>query len=78
MCWWLFKKQEEKPEWVTQSREQVARAEEEAASIHYTWMILIEDGTLPSGYEDIGGDYEHHKYWWTKHQEAAWYVRNIR
>ncbi|MBA7638113.1 hypothetical protein ES703_45765 [subsurface metagenome] len=33
MCWWFKKKEEPKPEWVTQSREQVAD-EEVWASIH--------------------------------------------
>lgn len=72
MC--IFKKKS--PAWIIQTREDVAQAERDAAAIHYTWMQLIEDGTLPPGYEDIGGGYEHHEYWWRKHQEAAWYAEN--
>ena len=65
---------EQKPDWMTQSREQVALEEEEAASIHYTYMELIADGSYPN--DTAAGDYAHHEYWWTKHQEAAWYIRN--
>jgi len=73
---WLRGKPQEKPDWVTQTRAEVAQAERDAAAIHYTWMTLIEDGTLPPGYEEIGGDYKHHEYWWIKHLEAAWYTEN--
>ena len=83
MCFWKKKPPiipieppEEKPDWVTQSREEVALEEEEAASIHYTYMILIEDGDYPDN--TALGSYEHHKYWWIKHQEAAWYIRNSK
>lgn len=62
------------PSWITQTRDEVADAELEAASIHYTWMTMIEDRTLPDGYEQVGGDYAHHEYWWRKHQEAAWFA----
>ena len=73
MC--LFKKKEEqKPEWVTQSREEVADEELYAASIHYAWMIAIEEGGMASFEIAIGGDYAHHEHWWIKHQEAAWYT----
>jgi len=75
MCFWK-KKQEAKPDWITQTREEVAQAERDAAATHYTWMTLIENGTLPPGYEDIGGDYAHHEDWWKKHMEAAWYTEN--
>uniref|UniRef100_A0A6M3MAX8 Uncharacterized protein n=1 Tax=viral metagenome TaxID=1070528 RepID=A0A6M3MAX8_9ZZZZ len=45
MC--LFKKKPEvKPDWITQSREEVARAEEYAASIHYAVMIALEEGKI--------------------------------
>lgn len=67
---------EEKPDWVIQSREETALAEEEAASIHLTYMELIADGSYPN--DTAAGNYEHHEYWWTKHQEATWYIRNIR
>ena len=72
MC--FRRKKESKPDWVTQSREEVAVAEEEAASTHYTYMMLIEDGTWPA--ESDVGNYAHHEYWWTKHMEAVWYTRN--
>jgi len=41
----LFKKGG-KPDWVTQSREEVALAEEYAASIHYAVMIALEEGKI--------------------------------
>ena len=65
---------EEKPDWVTQSREETALEEEAAASIHLTYMELIAAGEYPD--DTAAGNYEHHKYWYTKHQEAAWYIRN--
>ena len=65
---------EEKPDWVTQSREETALEEEEAASIHLTYMELIAAGDYPD--DTAAGNYQHHEYWWTKHQEAAWYIRN--
>lgn len=64
----------EKPDWVTQTREEVALEEEEAASIHYTYMELIAAGDYPN--DTAAGSYDHHEYWWTKHQEAVWYIRN--
>ena len=70
MC--FFKKKiEPKPDWITQSREEVAEAELEAASIHYTYMMLLEEGNTE--YLDMGTA-EKHEYWWIKHQEAAWYT----
>ena len=77
MCFSLYKKKEILiPDWITQTRKVVAQAERDAAAIHYTWMILIEDGTLPVGHEEIGGNYVHHEYWWRTHLEAAWYMEN--
>lgn len=70
----LFKK--EKPDWITQTTEEVAEAEEYAASIHYAWMTAIEEGRMTEEEISVGGDYEHHEYWWLKHLEAAWYTRN--
>lgn len=77
LCDLFRKKQPEEPSgqlpgWIHQTRDEIASAELEAAATHYTWMTLIEDGTLPAGYEKIGGDYDHHVYWWQKHREAAW------
>jgi len=78
MCWWLFKKQPntepaEKPDWVTQSAEEVAEAELEAAGIHLTYMDLVVSN--PSQYPpSVYGDYSWHEYWYIKHTEAAWYA----
>ena len=69
-------KEEEKPDWVTQSRKKVAEEEEYAASIHYAWMIAIEEERMNEEEIAIGGDYAHHEHWWLKHMEAAWYIRN--
>ncbi|GAI19366.1 unnamed protein product [marine sediment metagenome] len=75
MCFGPFKKKtEEKPDWITQSRAEVAQDERDAAAIHYTYMQLIEDGTWPE--DSIAGGYDHHEYWWIKHLEAAWYTEN--
>ncbi|MBA7522491.1 hypothetical protein ES705_14610 [subsurface metagenome] len=72
MCW--FKKKKEKtPDWIQHPREEVAQAEEEAASTHYTLMQLIEDGWQPGG---AYGDWEFNNYWYQMHLEAAWYIRN--
>ena len=73
MCFWN-KKPEQKPDWITQSRKVVAQAERDAAAIHYTYMQLIEDGSYPDN--TSMGSYEHHKYWWQTHLEAAWYMEN--
>lgn len=76
MCWLseLFKKKEEpRPDWVVQSREEVAEAELEAASTHYAWMIAIEEERMTPEEIAIGGNYERHEYWYQKHMEAAWY-----
>lgn len=62
------------PGWITQTPEQVADAELEAASIHYTWMVGISEGWITPEQIAIGGDYQHHEYWWEKHTEAAWYT----
>ena len=75
MCFWK-KKEEPKPDWVTQSREQVAVEEEYAAGIHYAWMIAIEEGSMTDEQIAVGGNYEHHEHWWRKHQEAAFYTRH--
>lgn len=66
----LFKKGEEKPDWVTQSREEVAEEEIYAASIHYTYMQFLEEGDMT--YIDMG-DWDWHDHWYRKHMEAAWY-----
>jgi len=61
------------PDWITQSREEVADAELEAASIHYTYMSLVTEN--PTQYPpNVYGDYAWHERWWKKHQEAAWYT----
>ena len=62
------------PDWITQTRDEVADAELDAAAIHYTWMELISDGQISVAEQKIGGDYQHHEYWWKKHTEAAWFV----
>lgn len=78
MCWLsnLFKKKEEKPDWITQSREAVAQEEEYAASIHYAWMTAIEEGKMTEEEISIGGDYAHHEHWYLKHMESAYYTRH--
>ena len=46
MCWLsnLFKEKEEpKPDWVTQSREEVAIEEEIAAGTHYSILVYYEE-----------------------------------
>jgi len=61
------------PKWITQSRDEVADAELEAASIHYTYMTLVVE--KPDEYPaNIYGDYQWHERWWQKHQEAAWFT----
>jgi len=69
------------PSWITQSRDEVAEAELEAASIHYTYMELIKKRDPYVVYEDANGkqvypygNYAWHEYWWRKHTEAAWFV----
>lgn len=80
MCFGLQRKPSEdklekkNPEWVTQTREQVADAELEAAAIHYSWMVGIEEGRITPEQQAVGGDYAHHEHWWRKHQEAAYYT----
>lgn len=78
MCWLsdLFKKQEMKPDWITQSREEVAEAERDAAATHYAWLIALEEGRMTVQEITIGGGIEHHTYWYQKHIEAAWYTEN--
>ena len=61
------------PSWITQSREQVAEEELEAASIHYTYMSLVTED--PEHYPpDVYGDYAWHEHWYRKHTEAAWFT----
>jgi len=62
------------PSWVTQTKEEVADAELVAASIHYAWMVAIEEGRMTKEEIAIGGDYTHHEYWYRKHTEAAWFT----
>lgn len=61
---------EQKPDWVTQSREEVAEEELYAASIHLTYIELLK--TDPAW--AIYGDTAWHERWLTKHTEAAWYT----
>ena len=75
MCWFsdLFKKKKEsiKPEWVTQSSEQVAGEELDAAGIHYSICVALEEGQI---FPENWGSYEHNWHWYVKHCEAAWYT----
>jgi len=61
---------EVKPPWVQQSREEVAEAHIEAAGIHYSVMVALEEGTATP---ENWGSYEWNEYWWKKHLEGAWY-----
>lgn len=81
MCWLtdLFKSKPEepeakqKPDWVTQTPEQVAEEELYAASIHLTYMELVTEN--PAQYPpEVYGDYAWHERWYKKHTEAAWYT----
>jgi hypothetical protein len=64
------------PNWITQSRDEVAEAELEAASIHLTYMSLVTEN--PEQYPpSVYGDYNWHEYWWRKHQEAAWFCSPV-
>jgi len=61
------------PSWITQSRDEVAEAELDAASIHLTYMHLVVE--QPDEYPpSVYGDYDWHEYWLKKHQEAAWFA----
>ncbi len=62
---------ENRPVWVTHSRTEVARAEIEAAEIHYTYLqLLAEDREKWVAF----GDEEHHTFWYDMHIEAAWWA----
>lgn len=75
MCFW--KKKEEKPDWVTQTREQVADEEERAAETHLGVLAYYDDHPgLEESYSQWWGDREWNEHWAQKHQEAAWYIRN--
>lgn len=74
MCWFRKKKEEPKPDWVTQSRKEVAEAQLYAASTHYSVMVALEEGNITP---ENWGDYEWNEYWWKKHQEAAWYTEHL-
>jgi len=68
MCW--FKKKP-KPDWVTQTREQVAQEEELAAGLHLSLIeYLKETPDASPGY----GTTEWNEYWAQKHQEASFYI----
>jgi len=60
------------PDWFIHTRDEVAEIELYAASIHYTWMVAIEEGRMTEVEIAIGGDYPHHYKYWQTHQEAAW------
>ena len=75
MCFWKKKPAPvPKPEWVTQTERETAKAEIEAAETHYAWMRAIEDGQMTQAQIELGGDFAHHSYWYTKHLEAAYYT----
>jgi len=84
MCWWLFKKKQnpepiEKPDWVTQTREEVAQEEDYAAGIHYSIIVLIEEAETEAEKETLRaryGDEAWQDHWFKKHSESAWYIRN--
>ena len=63
------------PDWITQTREEVASEEEIAAGIHYAVLVYYEehpeerDSLVP-----IYGDEEWNQFWYQKHSEAAWYT----
>lgn len=65
------------PDWITQTREEVADEEERAAGIHYSLLVYYEehpeerDELVP-----IYGDEEWNWHWYQKHSEAAYFIRN--
>ena len=74
---------EQVPEWIEFNRSDCADAELEAASIHTTYMRLIEEENPYVMYKDANGnwvypfgDLDWHEYWYKRHSEAAWYTEN--
>lgn len=77
MCNLFKKKEETKPDWITQSRKEVAKAEIVGAETHLAVLAYYEDHPeLVASYEPWWGSVEHNEYWALKHQEAAWYTEH--
>lgn len=77
ICNWFKKKEEGKPDWVTQSREKVADEEERAAETHIAVLAFYDDNPeLEASYSQWWGDREWQEHWAQTHQEAAWYIRH--
>lgn len=75
MCWWIKKDKipEGTPDWITHTKKEVAQAELEAASTHYSWMIGIVEGRITEAQQKVGGNYARHAEWYQWHMEAAYY-----
>ena len=57
------------PNWFFYTNRARAELDLDAASTHYTYMMLIEDGVTDYLHY---GSYEHHWIYWQVHQENAW------